>query len=92
MPPRARKGPKPDDGTCGVCFTPNVLTSVCSTTGTAYCRGIYDCELRAGVNVKGTGTGAQRKDPSRAWTACGDRKAPDGSERPVAVPSEPYED
>ena len=23
---------------------------------------------------------------------CGDRKAPDGSERPVAVPSEPYED
>ena len=60
MPP-ARKGSKAGEGTCGVCFQPNVLTSTCEATGMEYCRDVYACRKGAGVNVKGTGTGTKKR-------------------------------
>ena len=64
MPP-ARKGSKPGEGTCGVCFKSNVLTSTCDATGTEYCRDVYSCRKGAGVNVKGTGTCAKKRKRQR---------------------------
>ena len=49
-------GRRHGDGMCGVCFRNGVLTSVCTSTGTAYCQNIFKCRRGAGVNVKGTGT------------------------------------
>jgi hypothetical protein len=49
-------GRRHGDGMCGVCSRNGVLTSVCTSTGTAYCRNIFKCRRGAGVNVKGTGT------------------------------------
>ena len=77
MPP-ARKGPKPGDGTCGVCSQTDVLTSVCEKTGTEYCRGVYNCRKGAGVNVKGTGTGAKKRK-RRCSNADGGTAGGDGS-------------
>ena len=54
-------GRKPGDGTCDVCKADDVLTSVCETTGKAYCRGVYSCKKGAGVNVAGTGAHGKRR-------------------------------
>ena len=64
MPP-ARKGSKAGAGTCSVCSKTDVLTSTCESTGQEYCRDVYSCRKGAGVNVKGTGTGAKKRKRQR---------------------------